>query len=173
MRTTHDLRVPASILEESGDDADLVWRVIAPVYDAVGTYDGPDALEAALARLTAGRRALLAIHCCVSETLNGGFDHFLTNPSGLLADEAQAGFERVGVPEAARVLEAARAIFAARPPEQDRKDRESGEAANSEAFDEYRARHEPLEERFYALEERDLYPHLAAYVRTYPAEFTR
>lgn len=173
MHASQDLRVPASILSESGGDADLVWQVIAPVYEAVNMYDGPEVLAAALAQLTAGQRALLAVHWCVAETVNGGFDQFLTNPSGLLADEAQAGFEQVGVPEAARLLAAARALFAARPPEPDPEAPAFDEAADAEAFDAYRAQHEPLEERFYELEQTVLYPHVAAYVRTHPTEFTR
>ncbi|MDF1503618.1 DUF4375 domain-containing protein [Roseisolibacter sp. H3M3-2] len=168
-----DLRVPAGVLAEDGDDATSAWRVIAPAWDAVRIHDGPDVLAAGLARLTPGQRALLAIHWCVSETLNGGFDQFLTNPSGLLADEAQAGFARVGVPEAARLLAAARVVFASRPPDPDRDAPGFDEAEDADAFDAYRARHAPLEERFYALEETGLHPPVAAYVRAHPTEFFR
>ena len=70
-----DLRVSVDSLDEE-DDADLIWRVIAPAYEAVGLYDGPEAVGRDLISLTSGQRALLAMHWCVAETLNGGFDQF-------------------------------------------------------------------------------------------------
>ena len=164
-----DLRVPADCLEIE-DDADLAWRVIEPAYEAVNIYDGPEVLAADLARLTPGQRALLALHWCVSETMNGGFDQFFTNPSGLLMDEATAGFERIGAREAAGILTEARHILASRPwapgaagsdPEMEDEDR----------FEAYLARYEPLEERFYTLVDDELYPRAAAYVRAHPHEF--
>lgn len=167
-----DLRIPAAQLE-GADDAELAWRVIEPAYDAVSVHDGPDALGAQLRRLTAGQRALLALHWCVAETMNGGLDQFLTNPSGLLADEARAGFERIGVPEAARLLDDARALLASRPAAAAPEDPELDEAADADRFEAYLARYEPLEERFYALVDATLYPRAAAYVRAHPDEFTR
>ena len=167
-----DLRVASEHLA-GADDADLAWRVIEPAYDAVSIYDGPEALAAPLRELTGGQRALLALHWCVSETLNGGLDQFFANPSGLLADEARAAFERIGVPAAATLLEEAGAIFALRPAAPDPDDPGFDEADDAGEFDAYRERYEPLEERFYALVDTVIYPHAAAYVRAHPAEFTR
>jgi hypothetical protein len=167
-----DLRVPAASLAGL-DDAELAWQVIAPAYDAVSLYDGPAALASQLRPLTGGQRALLALHWCVSETTNGGFDQFFTNPSGLLADEARAAFERIGVPEAARLLDEARALLASRPPEADPDDPAYDEADDADRFDAYLAQYEPLEERFYALVDAEIYPQAAACVRAHPGEFTR
>ena len=167
-----DLRVPADRLADV-DDAELAWRAIEPVFAAVSIYDGPEVLAEQLQALTSGQRALLAIHWCVSETLNGGFDQFFTNPTGLLADEARAGFERAGLPAAARLLDEARAILAERPVGPNPGDPEFDEAEDAERFDAYRARHEPLEEQFYALVDGALYPRLGAYVRAHREEFAR
>lgn len=161
---THaDLRVPAARLA-GADDAELAWRVIEPAYAAVSLHDGPEALATQLGRLTAGQRALFALHWCVAETSNGGFDQFFTNPSGLLADEARAGFERIGAPEAARLLDRAYALLASRPDEGDDHDAR---------FEAYLERYAPLEERFHDLVDAELYPRAAAYVRAHPDEFTR
>ncbi|HEX6369248.1 MAG TPA: DUF4375 domain-containing protein [Longimicrobium sp.] len=167
-----DLRVPAAGLA-GADDAELAWRVIEPAYDAVSIYDGPEALASQLRPLTGGQRALLALHWCVSETMNGGFDQFFTNPSGLLADEARAAFERIGVPEAASLLDQARALLASRPAEADPDDPAYDEAEDADRFDAYQAQYEPLEERFYELVDAEIYPRAAAYVRAHPDEFTR
>lgn len=167
-----DLRVPTANLA-GADDAELAWRVIEPAYEAVSIYDGPEVLANQLRPLTGGQRALLALHWCVSETMNGGFDQFFTNPGGLLADEARAGFERIGVPEAASLLDQARALLASRPAEGDPDDPAYDEAEDAGQLDAYRARYEPLEERFYALVDAEIYPRAAAYVRAHPDEFTR
>lgn len=167
-----DLRVPTAGLA-GADDAELAWRVIEPAYEAVSLYDGAETLASQLRQLTGGQRALLALHWCVSETMNGGFDQFFTNPSGLLADEARAAFERIGVPEAARLLDQARGLFAARPVEGEPDDPAFDEAEDAERFDAYRAQYDPLEERFLALVDAEIYPRAAGYVRAHPDEFTR
>ena len=167
-----DLRVPAHYLDEE-DDAELTWRVIAPAYDAVSLDDGAEAVARDLERLTAGQRALLAVHWCVSETLNGGFDQFFTNPSGLLFDEALTGFGRIGVPQGASILRAARKLLASRPPEADTNAPGFDEADDAERFDAYLAQYEPLQERFEALIDGELYVRAATYVRSHPEEFVQ
>jgi hypothetical protein len=167
-----DLRITADRLL-GVDDSELAWRVIEPAYDAVSIYDGPEALGEHLRVLTGGQRALLAVHWCVSETLNGGFDQFFTNPSGLLADEARTGFQLVGLPQAAKLLDEASAILADRPAAPDIDDPEFDEAEDDERFDAYRGRYGPLESQFYELVNDALYPRLAAYVRARPEQFTR
>lgn len=169
---TSDLRVTREHLDVA-DDGELVGRALAPAYHAVSIYDGAEVLAAHLGRLTGGQRALLALHWCISETMNGGFDQFFLNPSGLLADEARAAFERIGVPEAAALLSAAAPLFASRPPDPDPDDPEFDEADEDERFQAYRARYEPLEERFYALIDPVIVPRSADYVRAHPAEFAR
>ena len=169
---TTDLRVSVDTLDEA-DDADLTWRVIAPAYEAVSLSEGPEALARDLTSLTPGQRALLAMHWCVAETLNGGFDQFFTNPSGLLADEALIGFQRLGVPEITSILRAAREILAARPPEADTNAADFDEATEADRFDAYLERYEPLEHEFHAILDGALYPRAAAYVRSHAEEFVR
>jgi hypothetical protein len=171
-RMTTDLRVSVDTLDDE-DDADLTWRVIAPAYEAVSLSDGPDALARDLASLTPGQRALLAMHWCVAETLNGGFDQFFTNPSGLLADEAIVGFERLGVPELGGILRAAREILATRPAEADTNAAAFDEATEADRFDAYLERYEPLEHEFHVILDGALYPRAAAYVRSHAEEFVR
>ena len=158
-----DLRVPVSQLE-TDDDAEMAWRVIEPAFNAVDIYGGTESLAADLALLSPGQRALLALHWCVSEISNGGFDQFFTNASGLLASEAVQGFERIGASESARVLREAISIFASRPDSLDSDDPE---------FDAYLARHAPLEDVFYELMDTELYPRAAVYIRGHRDEFVK
>jgi hypothetical protein len=169
---TPDLRVDRQTLREADPEA-LAWAVIAPAYDAVSYYDGLGVLAESLRPLTPGQRALLALHGCVSEVSNGGFDQFFTNPTGILASEAVEGFRRIGAPEAADLVTRALKVFAERPPEADPDDPDFDEYEDSVAFDAYRERHEPLEERFMELVDGDIYPKAAAYVREHPDEFVR
>jgi hypothetical protein len=165
-----DFRAPRASLE-TVDDAELAWRVIELAWDATRIHDGPEALAADLARLSPGQRALLALHWCVSEVMNGGFDQFFTNPSGSLAAEALRGFARIGAVESEEILRQATDIFASRPSPPDLTDPEFDEAVDAEPFDAYQARHAPLEDRFYELVETELYPRAASYVRAHPEEF--
>ena len=142
-------------------------------WGAVNIYDGPVVLDAALRTLSPGQRALLGIQWCASEVLNGGFDQFLTNPSGLLAAEAVRGFARIGASESEALLRGAIEIFASRAVDPDPGEPDFDEAANAEAFDAYRAQHASLEQRFYALLESEVYPRAAAYVRSHQSEFMR
>ena len=167
-----DLRVDRATLGER-DPAALAWAVIAPAYDAVSFYDGPDVLAESMRPLTPGQRALLALHWCVAEVSNGGFDQFFLNPTGLLARDAADGFHRIGVPEAADLITRARAIFADRPAPANVDDPTFDEHDDAEAFDAYQERHQPLEERLLELIDGALYPKAAAYVRAHPEEFVR
>ena len=73
------------------------WAVIAPAYDAVSFSDGPAVLAESLRALTPGQRALLALHWCVAEVSNGGFDQFFSNSTGVLAPEGAAAFRALGM----------------------------------------------------------------------------
>lgn len=167
-----DLRVSPDTLAEQ-DEAELTWRVIAPAYESISIHDGAGALERDLERLTPGQRALVALHWCVAEVLNGGFDQFFTNPSGLLTDEALVGFERIGVPQATSILRAARDILVSRPPEANTDSPDFDEADEADRFDAYLARYEPLQEAFETLVDGELYPRAAEYVRSHAQEFVR
>jgi len=90
-----DFRVPPDVLDTT-DDADLAWRCIERAYEMVSIHDGPAVLDAGMARLTAGQRALLALHWIAGEVCNGGFDQFFMNPTGDIAAEALSGFRRIG-----------------------------------------------------------------------------
>lgn len=134
------------------DDAQVTWRAVEPVYDRVSLHDGPERLTADLAPLTAGQRALLALHWTIAEVCNGGFDQYFDNATGALAAEAAQGARRVGAARTAGVIEAAMRAYAAgaSPPP---------------------ARARALDERFHRLIDTELYPRAAAYVRAQPGEF--
>lgn len=165
-----DLRVERSVLDEP-DDAELAWRAIERVYDAVDIHVGASALDAQLARLTAGQRALLALHWTVAEVSNGGFDQFFLNSTGDLADEALAGFRHIGADRSAALLEQLFATFPGGRPSRDQEARASFlESLDDEERD---ARFETHDEAFYELTESELYPRAGAYVRAHPQEFVR
>jgi hypothetical protein len=167
-----DLRVDRAVLAES-DAATLAWAVIEPAYNAVSFYDGLDVFAASMSPLTPGQRALLALHWCVAEVSNGGFDQFFLNPTGLLEPDAVEGFRRLGVLEAADLVTRARATFAERPAPVSVDDPSSDEYEDAEAFDAYQERLRPLEDRFVALVDSELYPNAAAYIREHRNEFVR
>jgi hypothetical protein len=112
-----DLRVDRAVLAES-DAATLAWAVIEPAYNAVSFYDGLDVFAASMSPLTPGQRALLALHWCVAEVSNGGFDQFFLNPldsSSRTPSRDSAGLEcsrrRTLSHERARPSPSARPLF--------------------------------------------------------------
>lgn len=165
-----DLRVAPEVLLEA-DDGELAWRVIEPAYNAVSIYDGQAALDADLALLSAGQRALLALHWTVAEICNGGFDQVFINPTGGLAPEALAGFRRIDVSQTAALFEEALNAFPGGPPA---RDRDARVAALDALGDEGReGGGEEFDQRFYALMDAELYPRATAYVRAQAGEFVR
>jgi hypothetical protein len=87
------------------------WSLVGPLWDSISIYDGPDAFlrQFVGARPAAGH--LFAAHWCQSEVHNGGFYQFFSNPTGVLAPEALAGFRAIGLQEWAAALEAAMRFF--------------------------------------------------------------
>lgn len=145
--------------------------MIAPAYDVVEVHAGPGELAEGLGRLTPGQPALLALHWCVAEVCNGGFDQFFENSTGILAAEALEGMRRIGAAETAGVLLGAMRVFPGAAPPLDRKARVRQLKAVSRS--ERKKRFEPLEDRFYKLVDTELYPRAAEYVRAHPDEFVR
>lgn len=67
-------------------------------------YDGPEAFLRRFTEIPEHSGHLLAAHWCSSEVYNGGFHQFFCNDTGVLAPEAVAGFEAVGMPRTAAVV---------------------------------------------------------------------
>ena len=56
-------------------------------------------------------RDLFAAHFCESEVSNGGLHQFFSNPTGVLAPEAEEAFRRLGLTDAAAILAEAMSFF--------------------------------------------------------------
>jgi hypothetical protein len=102
---------------------DLYWQKIAAAFDAVSIYDGPSVFAQQFAELEPEVGNLLAAHWCQSEVCNGGFHQFFSNSTGVLAPEALAGFQALGLREWASLLREAMNSFGATYP-RDREQRQ-------------------------------------------------
>jgi len=163
-----DLRLPPDGAGALGDE-DLVWAVTAPAFEAADIYGTPEELDETLLLLTPGQRALLAIHWCVSEVCNGGFDQFFANSTGILAAEALDGFRRVGATEYAAIVTEAMNVFEGGVVPLDREGRnrqlDSGADETSSILSK-------LDDRFY-VDLESLTAIRAEYVRAHLDEFVR
>jgi len=126
------------------------WRLVEPVWRSVSIYDGSEAFLEQFACLRPEVGHLLAAHWCQSEVRNGGLHQFFMNGTGVLAPEAAAGFEAIGIPEWAAILVEAMDWFGA-PYPRDKNERWAMLAAISPqgqriAWDPF----SDLDERFYA-----------------------
>ena len=87
------------------------WQAVEPIWGVVSIYDGPTVFLEQFGKVTLAQGYLFAAHWCQSEVCNGGFHQFFTNPTGVLAPEAAAGYKALGMPECARVVAEAMAFF--------------------------------------------------------------
>ncbi|HVF38626.1 MAG TPA: DMP19 family protein [Gemmatimonadaceae bacterium] len=165
-----DLRIDREAVGNTRPD-DLVWRVIEPAYEAVSIHDGPEVLDSQLASLTRGQRALLALHWTVAEVCNGGFDQYFINPTGDLAEEARAGFERIGAKGTVRLLDKVFTAFPGGPPPRDSERR--AEMLDALDEDEREKLFQVFDDEFYDLMDSELYGSAYAYIQAHPHEFFR
>lgn len=89
------------------------WRVVAPHWQRVDIYSGPNVFLRSFAQAPAAAGHLLAAHWCQSEVCNGGFHQFFSNPTGVLAPEAAQGFRAIGLPAVGEIVTKAIAKFGA------------------------------------------------------------
>jgi hypothetical protein len=87
------------------------WGLVEPVWLQINTYDEPDEFLSQFRQVQLKVGHLFAAHWCVAEVLNGGFDQFFFNTTGVLAPEALAAFRAIGLVEWASLLEEAMQFF--------------------------------------------------------------
>ena len=85
------------------------WELVEPVWNEIDIYDGPEVFLRNFAAVPECAGLLYAVHFSTSEIENGGLDQFFVNDTGVLAPEAVRGFQAIGMPRAAAVLEEAMA----------------------------------------------------------------
>ena len=82
------------------------WCVLDPIWDRID-IDTPDTFAKTFSAVPRSVGLLYAAHFCQSEVCNGGFTQFFWNSTGVLAPEAVEGFEAIGQPHVADVLQRA------------------------------------------------------------------
>ena len=87
------------------------WAVLEPYWERIDIYSGPERFLQTYAAAPPVVQVLFASHFCESEVSNGGLHQFFSNPTGVLAPEAEAAFGRIGLNAAADVLRRAMAFF--------------------------------------------------------------
>lgn len=87
------------------------WSAVEPVWGLIDIYHGEQRFLESYAAAEARAATLFAVHFCQSEVRNGGFAQFFSNPTGVLVPEAVQGFRRLGMQDAAELLEKAMGYF--------------------------------------------------------------
>jgi len=171
MQALSHIRAPRFNLDER-DPAQLAWLAIEPIWDQVDHSGTPDAVDAQLAQLSASQRALLAIHVCVGEVTNGGFEQFFSDPSGVLTREAREGFVLVGEQGMASIIDQIVVLFPEEWPARERRIRNFQLRRLRGADAERIGAFEPYDNAFYGcLGLEELPGSCAAYVLEHPEEF--
>ncbi len=113
LETFDDLRVPYVDYKAADGIVDRFSALFARVEPVVSNAGTEKQLEAALARLTEGQRALYAVALLEMEVGNGGFEQFFSNSAGALAAEALAGLRLLRLEKFAALTERALSLFPA------------------------------------------------------------
>ncbi len=70
--------------------------LIDPLWWSVSIYDGYEKYEKDLHPFTAAQRAVFAVMWYTAEVCNGGHDQFFSNSTGIVWEDALAGFALIG-----------------------------------------------------------------------------
>lgn len=150
------------------DDEDIIWAVIAPMWDDL-QLDEDDDYEM-MAAITPGQRGFIAVDWFGKEVCNGGIDQFFINSTGVLAHEAYEGFRML---EAKRYVELLEKVFALFPDGRIPKNREERQAAvRAIAEDVRKHAFGEFDQTFYKLIDEDsIVSYGMRYLEAHPQEF--
>ena len=151
-----------------GDDGDLGFAVIEPMWSHVNFYEGETTYESSIEGATRGQRA---IYCCTwytREVCNGGHHQFFLNSTGMVWDDALIGFRLLGAVDYEEVLRSAVAWFPYSQPSKDHETRVTElDTISSSSFD-------ALDRRLYHLiETNDIDVIFTTFILEHPDQFFR
>jgi Domain of unknown function (DUF4375) len=126
------------------------WAFIEPFADDVSIFDGPEIFLRQFVRIPERARNLLAAHWCVAEVSNGGFHQFFFNSTGVLAPEAAAALNAMGLPLLGRLVATAMAVLGSDYP-RDQDERQDRLDALCPDDEDSPAKFESMNEEFYQL----------------------
>ena len=122
-------------------------EVIDEWADRVEIHEGPDRFMADFMALPPMIQPLIAGAWCEYEVSNGGLHQFFSNSTGVLAPEAIAAFETIGIPDLATVVRDAAGLFGEPYPRDREKREEALEGALAAVF---KTNLSQLDDRFYS-----------------------
>ncbi len=126
------------------------WALLEPFADSISIYDGSEIFLRQFVRVPERPRNLFVAHWCVAEVSNGGFHQFFFNSTGVLAPEAAAAFNAMGLPQLGRLVTSAMAVLGSEYP-RDRDERQERLEALRPDDENSAARFESINEEFYKL----------------------
>jgi len=98
----------------------VAFTVAAALDDHIQFHEGETVLRETMRPATPGQRAVYSCYWYEYEVCNGGHRQFFDNSTGILWDEAIAGFALVGAPKHGAILKAAVLLFPDGHPSKDR-----------------------------------------------------
>jgi hypothetical protein len=101
------------------EPGELYWTMVEPHWERVSIYNGGQIFLREYALTPEAARNLLSAHWCQSEVCNGGLHQFFSNSTGVLAPEAAAGYEAIGMPGLGSVVRRAIEFFGPRFPREE------------------------------------------------------
>lgn len=156
---------PASfkILRPASDNG-LAWDVIAIMWDHVEHTEDEDAYKTSILPATKGQLAIYACTWYLSEVNNGGHFQFFSNPTGIVLEDAQKGFQMLKATGHLNIITETISVFPDSSPSKNREEREEQlDSVDTNALDKLDERLHHLDENFDAL--------ATEYILSHPDEF--
>jgi hypothetical protein len=138
-KTTEHLVIDNAVIDK-GDPS----TVIDPVWWTADIYDDERRYNESLSSFSLEQRHVFAIAWHMAEVNNGGHEQFYSNSTGIVWQDALAGYKAVGLQEAALILEQSAARMGGKPG----LERETRE----EQLDSLNPDFDDLDDRFYKLQ---------------------
>ena len=102
---------------------DLAFEVASSLDDFIEFHEGERKLLQTIGPATKGQRAIFSCYWYQYEVCNGGHGQFFENSTGILWDQAAAGFELINAPQYGGILRDAISLFPKEGPAKDREAR--------------------------------------------------
>jgi hypothetical protein len=90
-------------------------KIMEPVWFTANIYGSYDEYEASLAPFSKPQRLVLAMRWYLAEVENRGHDQFFSNSTGIVWEDARNGFEEIGLPEIAAIIDKSAIRLGGRP----------------------------------------------------------
>jgi hypothetical protein len=150
------------VIDENAIASKDVGEIIHPVLWWGNIYESYSDYEASLAQFSRAQRLVFAMVWYETEVNNGGHDQFYRNSTGIVWEDAIAGFTEAGLPEVAEIVAESAKRMGGRP--------SSDQDERTRILDQSRLEFDDLDQRLFKLGA-NVDARILVYIRAHASDF--